>query len=66
MKFIRKVLTFLSKHTSLGEPEAVKAFVVQLDSKNGYKRNLCIAYNKYCKFYKIEWNMRASRTLRKK
>jgi len=57
IKFTRKALTFLSKHTSLSEPEAVKAFIAQLDSKNGYKRNLCIAYNKYCKFYKIEWTM---------
>ena len=57
IKFTRKALTFLSKHTSLSEPEAVKAFIAQLDSKNGYKRNLCIAYNKYCKLYKIKWNM---------
>jgi hypothetical protein len=57
IKFTRKALTFLSKHTSLSEPETVKAFIAQLDSKNGYKRNLCMAYNKYCKFYKIKWNM---------
>jgi len=57
IKFTRKALTFLNKHTSLSEPEAVKAFIAHLESKNGYKRNLCIAYNKYCKFYKIEWTM---------
>jgi hypothetical protein len=26
-------------------------------ASDGYKRNLCIAYNKYCKFHKITWNM---------
>ena len=57
INFTRKALTFLSKHTSLGEPEAVKAFIAQLDSKNGYKRNLCIAYNKYAKYYSINWEM---------
>jgi hypothetical protein len=55
--FTRKALNFLSKHTSLGEPEAVKHFVAQLKTSNSYKRNLCIAYNKYCKFYKTEWTM---------
>jgi len=57
INFTRKALDFLAKHTSLGEPEAVKHFIAQLDTSNGYKRNLCIAYNKYCKFYRIEWTM---------
>jgi len=57
INFTRKALNFLMKHTSLGEPEAVKQFIAQLKTSNSYKRNLCIAYNKYCKFYKIEWSM---------
>jgi hypothetical protein len=57
INFTRKALNFLVKHTSLTEPEAVKHFIAQLKASNSYKRNLCIAYNKYCKFYKIEWTM---------
>jgi integrase len=57
INFTRKALTFLSKHTSLSEPEAVKMLVAEHKSSDGYKRNLCIAYNKFCKYYKIEWNM---------
>ncbi len=57
INFTRKALNFLAKHTSLSEPEAAKHFIAQIKTSNGYKRNLCIAYNKYCKFYKIEWTM---------
>ena len=62
INFTRKSLTFLAKHTSLTEPEAVKHFIATLKNKkgelvtNGYKRNLCIAYNNFCKYYKIQWN----------
>jgi len=57
INFTRKALTFLSQHTSLAEPEAVKLFIATHKASDGYKRNLCIAYNKYCKFYNIHWNM---------
>jgi len=57
INFTRKALSFISKHTALSEPEAVKAFIAQLKTRNGYKRNLCIAYNKYCRHYQIEWKM---------
>ena len=63
VKFTFKALTFLSKHTALTEPEAVKALIAHLLNKegeevsNGYKRNLCIAYNKFCQYYKIQWEM---------
>ena len=57
INFTRKALNFLARHTSLGEPEAVKHFIAQVKTSDSYKRNLCIAYNKYCKFYKIEWTM---------
>ena len=57
INFTRKALTYLSKHTSLAEPEAVKMFIATLKVSDSYKKNLCIAYNRYCKHYKIEWNM---------
>jgi len=57
INFTRKALVFLSKHTTLSEPEAVKLLIAELESSDGYKRNLCIAYNKYAKFYGIIWNM---------
>jgi integrase len=57
INFTRKALTFLGQHTSLAEPEAVKLFIATHKASDGYKRNLCIAYNKYCKFYNITWNM---------
>jgi len=57
INFTRKALTYLSKHTSLSEPEAVKHFIAQMKANNGYKKSLCIAYNHYCKHYKITWTM---------
>ncbi len=56
INFTRKALTFLAKHTSLTEPEAVKHFTAQHKVSDGYKRNLCIAYNKFCKYYKARAN----------
>jgi integrase len=57
INFTRKALSYLGKHTSLEEPEAVKLLIAELKASDGYKRNLCIAYNKYCKFYSITWTM---------
>ncbi len=57
INFTRKALTYLGKHTSLKEPEAVKILLADLKTSGGYKRNLAIAYNKYAKFYGIEWTM---------
>ena len=57
IRFTRKALSLLSRHASLSEPESVKAFIAQMEGTDSYKRNLCIAYNKYCKFYQIEWKM---------
>jgi hypothetical protein len=54
INYTRKAFTFLSKHTSLQEPEAVKLFMATHKTSDGYKRNLCIAYNKYCKFFNIK------------
>ena len=57
IRFVDKALTYISKHADLNEPETVKLFIANKTVSNGYKRNLCIAYNKYCKYYKIEWEM---------
>jgi len=57
INFTRKALTFLAKHASLSEPESVKHLIAQHEVSDGYKRNLCIVYNKFCKHYKIKWQM---------
>jgi len=57
INFTRKALTYLSRHTTLSQPEAIKLVIAELKTSDGYKRNLCIAYNKYAKFYNIAWNM---------
>ena len=57
IKFTRKSLTYLAKHTSLTEPEAAKHFIAQIEYSDGYKKNLCIAYNRFCKHYQINWKM---------
>jgi len=57
IKFVDKALTCISQHANLNEPEQVKQFIANKNVSNGYKRNLCIAYNKYCKYYQIKWQM---------
>jgi len=57
IKFVDKSLTYISKHANLNEPEQVKQFIANLQTTNGYKRNLSIAYNKYAKYYQIQWQM---------
>jgi integrase len=57
IKFTDKALTYLSKHADLNNPEEVKQYIANLQTSNGYKRNLCIAYTKFCKYYKIKWEM---------
>jgi integrase len=57
IKFTDKALTRISKHANLNEPEQVKQFIANLQATNCYKKNLCLAYNKYCKYYQIKWQM---------
>ncbi|MBN1357475.1 hypothetical protein JW988_01775 [Candidatus Bathyarchaeota archaeon] len=63
IKFVDKALTLIGKHANLKETETVKHFTAQLTDKNGedvskgYKKNLCLAYNKFCKYYKIKCEM---------
>jgi integrase len=57
IKNTSKALQVLHKHANLNNPEQVKQYIAQLNASTSYKRNLCIAYNKYCKFYQIKWEM---------
>ena len=52
-----KALQVLSKHADLNNPEQVKQYIANLQVSASYKRNLCIAYNKYCTYYQIKWEM---------
>ena len=58
IKFVDKALTYISKHANLNEPEEVKQFIRNLQTgEDGYKKNLCLAYDKYCEYYQIHWEM---------
>jgi len=57
IKNTSKLLKYLNNHTHLNDPETVKTFIASLDRTDGYKRNLCIAYNKWCKHNQIQWEM---------
>ena len=43
INFARKALTFLGKHTSLAEPEAVKLLIATLKVSNSYKKTCAYA-----------------------
>jgi len=55
--FTYKAPSLLAKNCELEDPEQVRTFIAKMNVSSGYKRNLCIAYNKYCKYFKISWNM---------
>ena len=52
-----KALRRLDKDADLNNPEQVKQYIANMQVSDGYKKNLCVAYNKYCKHYKIQWQM---------
>jgi hypothetical protein len=57
VNFTRKALNRLAQLTTLKEPDAVKMAIADLKNvTNSYRRNLCIAYNKYAKFCSLQWN----------
>ena len=56
VKFTRKALTYICNHTDINNPETVKALIASMQVSDGYKKNLCTAYNTYCKLYNIQWN----------
>ena len=51
-----KALRVIEKHANLDNPETVRTFLATLDRKNGYKRNLCYAYNSHCTIHNLTWN----------
>jgi integrase len=58
INFTRKALNRISQKANLDNPAEVKMFIAMLEKvSNAYKRNLAIAYNKYAKYYKIQWEM---------
>jgi integrase len=57
IQFVDKALTYISKHADLSEPEQVKQFIARRQVSSGYKKNLRLAYDKYCRYYEIEWQM---------
>jgi len=57
IKFVDKILTYINKHADLDQPEQVKQLIANKTASTGTKRDYCIAYNKYCKYYGIQWEM---------
>ena len=55
IKSTDKMLSYLSDHADLDNPEQVKQFIAQHQVSNGYKKNLCLAYDQFCRHYNIEW-----------
>jgi len=55
IKNTKKALRHLEIHTNLNKPEQVEQFIANKQVSTSYKKNLCIAYNKYCKHYQIKW-----------
>jgi len=55
--FVDKSLTHLSKHADLDKPEEVKQYIASKEVSNSYKKNLCFAYEQYCKYHNIKWEM---------
>jgi hypothetical protein len=50
-------LLHLQRNTNLNNPEAVKDFIANKNGSENYKLKLCLAYNKYAKYYKINWTI---------
>jgi integrase len=51
-------LKHLARNTDLNNPVNVETFIAnKVRASNRYKQKLCIAYNHYCQYYKIQWEM---------
>ena len=55
IRFVSKALKLISENVDLHNPESVKHLIAQRNGSNGYKKNLCLAYKKFCETYNIEW-----------
>ena len=51
----RKQLNNLARNANLNEPEQVKALIARMETGNAYKRMLVQSYNRYAKYYKLDW-----------
>ena len=62
IKSTSKALTRLSENADLNNPDEIEQFIANIENiSNGYRKNLCLAYKKYCDFCKIEWELPAYR-----
>jgi len=52
---VSKALNVLANHCNLNDPENVRGFLARLNRKDGYKRQLSYAYQKYTETHKLEW-----------
>jgi len=52
---VRKALQALAKRADLDNPEQVRTYIATADKSNGYKRQLCYAYNHYVKTNGMTW-----------
>ncbi len=51
-----KHLIRISKKADLNKPEQVTEYIANLKNiSNGTKKQLCLSYNRYCKYYKIDF-----------
>jgi len=57
IKNTAKALRRLDRDTDLNNPEQVKQYIANMQVSDGYKKAFCVAYNKYCKHYEIQWQM---------
>jgi integrase len=55
IKFVDKALTYISQHANLDNPEEVKQLIANKPVTIGTKKYYCIAYNRYCQYYGIQW-----------
>jgi integrase len=52
-----KVLTYLDRNCNLNDSKEVETFIANKTTSNSYKKNLCIAYQKFCRKTAIVWQM---------
>jgi integrase len=58
IKTTNKALTRINENANINDPEKVEQFISNIKNvSNGYKKLLCLAYKKYCYYYKLEWEM---------
>lgn len=57
IKNTSKLLKRLAHSTDLNNAEQVKHFIANLNVSTSYKKNLSIAYNKYCQYNAIKWDI---------